>query len=181
MEPISHILTGLYIQIIVFRLFYLPYSLYITIILSIFSHIIIDVLGKLTYHTYEAHWDDFFWVFWNIFVNIIFLVLFFWMVSCNSILFIGFLFGGCSALIMDFWDWIILRPYLRRKGMEKNKEYENNWFFHRYIEKLKVLPPFIMLPDLNSNKKAAIFELIFIVILWTLIIFSPKSYVYIYL
>ena len=104
------------------------------------------------------------------------------MISRNSVLFIGFLVGGFFALLMDIWDWILLRPYLRRKiGLKKNEEYKNPWFFHRYIEKLKVSALFAYLPDLNDNKKAVIIELFFILTLWMLIIITPKAYVYIYL
>ncbi|MFX0044059.1 MAG: hypothetical protein ACFE8L_14185, partial [Candidatus Hodarchaeota archaeon] len=65
MNLITHVLVGVFIQILFFEFFIFPFNFLLTIIFAFLSHFIVDALAKITYHTPEPHWDDKFWVSWN--------------------------------------------------------------------------------------------------------------------
>ncbi len=167
MEGITHILTGMIVQILCFIYLAFPFNIIFTIIFGFFSHFVIDTLAKITYHTPEAHKDDKFWVAWHIITPVLCLVLIIWVAIVN--LFWFFLLGAISANLVDVWDWVILRPK-QNKLKEKDpkaKFWGENLFIHPAIDWIRE-KPFSWLPNWNHEKKGVIVELITIVLLWVL-------------
>ena len=128
MEAITHILTGVLVQILCFQYLIFPYNILFTILFAFFSHFIIDALAKITYHTPEPRKEDKFWLIWHIIIlggSIIGLVWFF----------IPFWLGELFANLVDVWDWLILRPIQSKK---KKLNPETNWgekyFLHPLID-----------------------------------------------
>ncbi|MGQ4874883.1 MAG: hypothetical protein ACP6IY_12525 [Promethearchaeia archaeon] len=172
MEAITHILTGIIIQILCFIYFVFPINWFMTAILAFFSHFLIDTLAKITYHTPEPHKEDKFWVIWHIItIALIFIVIaiFFFI---NVLLIAFFLYGAFFANLVDIWDWMILRP----KHNKFKKENPNGKFWG---EKLYIHPiidwirekPFFFLPNWNEKKKGVIFEILTLTILSLLIFY----------
>ncbi|MFO8019765.1 MAG: hypothetical protein R6U96_14165 [Promethearchaeia archaeon] len=163
MEAITHVLTGILVQLLCFMYFIFPLDIIFTMVFAFLSHFLIDALAKFTYHTPEPHKDDKFWVVWHLITPTLLVALIIWGIVIGKFLF--FLLGGIFANLVDFWDWGIYRPYLADEN-EKQP-----FFFHRAVNIIREkVPPFSWLPNLNEEKKGVITEIITIVILWTVVI-----------
>ena len=166
MEAITHILTGILIQVLCFVFFPLPFNLILTIVLGFFSHFLIDALAKITYHTPAPHPEDKFWVAWHVITPLLVVVLIVWGILINKLLF--FLIGGISANLVDIWDWGILRPIQSKKKKENpDTTWGEKYFIHDLIDKLRK-GLFSWLPNLNHEKKGVIPETLLIIVLWIL-------------
>ncbi|MHA1149782.1 MAG: hypothetical protein ACTSR8_16220 [Promethearchaeota archaeon] len=167
MEGITHILTGILIQLLCFIYFMFPFNFLLTLILAFFSHFLIDTLAKITYHTPDPHPEDKFWVIWHIITPALILILLIWVLIINWTLFFFFLLGVIAANFVDIWDWMLLRPKhnkLKKKNPEA-KFWGENLYIHPIIDWIR--EHFIgFLPNLNENKKGVLFEITIILILW---------------
>jgi len=165
MEAITHILTGVILQILCFKYLIFPWNYIFTIIFSFFSHLLIDAVAKITYHTPKPHKEDKFWVIWHIIIII---------ASIGSAIyfFIPYWIGIISANSVDIWDWLILRPIQKSK---RDQENQNNWGQRLFIHSNVIDPVreniFFWIPNWNYKKYGIIPELILIFALIGLIIF----------
>jgi hypothetical protein len=156
MNLITHVLIGVLIQISCFIFFIFPFNFIFTIILSFLSHFITDAFSKITYHTPEPHWDDKFWVSWNISVRVSGYI--------AIILFLPYYLGMLFANLPDIWDWTIVRRIQKRRNKNRKIDYQHNNFFHRRVDKIREKTLF-WLPNWIYEKKAIIVELIIIIAL----------------
>jgi len=165
MEAITHILTGIVIQVLCFIYFIFPFNLIFTIVFAFFSHYLIDALAKITYHTPEAHPEDKVWVVWHLITPTLIVVLLVWLLLINWILVLIFLIGAISANFVDVVDWLILRAILK-------KDRESNYFLHDSIDIIRNrIAPFTWLPNWNQKYRGIIPEALIILILWLTIFF----------
>lgn len=163
MEAITHILTGILIQVLCFKFLIFPFNFLLTMLIAFLSHFFIDTLAKVTYHTPVALKDDKFWVIWHV-VTIIAAV------GVGITFFIPYVLGGLFANIPDIWDWGLLRPIQNKKKKENpESKWGEGYFIHPIIDWIRD-KPFFWLPNWNYKKKAIIMEIITITILFTLII-----------
>lgn len=168
MEGITHVLSGIFVQLMCFKYLVFPFNLIFTIILGFFSHFVIDTLAKLTYHTPESHKEDKFWVWWHIITLALALIVAVWMMIIG--LFFFYLLGGIMANLVDIWDWTILRPIQNKKKKENpDSTWGEGYFIHPAIDWIRD-KALSFLPNLNRNKKGVINEIITITILWVLIV-----------
>lgn len=168
MEGVTHILSGMVVQLLCFIFLPIPLAIIFTIILGFFSHFLIDTLAKITYHTPEAHKDDRFWVIWHICTPIILLVLIIWIILINMFWF--FFLGGLCSLIVDIWDWGYIRPVQnKKKKLDPNSKWGVKYQIHPIIDKIRD-GPFSWLPNWNHERKGIIPEIITILLLWILVI-----------
>ena len=65
METITHNLIAVFIQILCFLYFIFPLNVIFTIIFAFLSHIILDGLSFITYHTPDPMKEDKFWLIWH--------------------------------------------------------------------------------------------------------------------
>ncbi len=158
METITHNLVAIVIQILCFKNFLLPFNIIFTIIFAFLSHIIVDGIAIITYHTPEVQKGDNFWLTWHITIYIL---------SILSYIFfaIPYWLGMVFANIMDIWDWFILRPLQKRKI---KREIESNWgdkyYFHRFVDWFR--DKFLgWLPKWNYKRAGILFEILLIVVL----------------
>ena len=116
MEAITHILTGVLIQVLCFKYLLFPFNFLLTMLLAFLSHFIVDTLAKITYHTPVALKDDKFWVIWHVITLVS-------AVGVGIVFFIPYVLGGLFANLVDIWDWGILRP-LQNKKKKENPEFK---------------------------------------------------------
>jgi len=168
MEAITHILTGVLIQVLCFKYLIFPFNFLLTMLFAFFSHFLIDTFAKITYHTPVALKEDKFWVIWHV-VTIISAV------GIGIVFFIPYVLGGLFANLPDIWDWGLLRPMQNKK---KKKDPDSKWgegfFIHPIIDWIRD-KPFFWLPNWNYKKKGVVIEIITITTLFTLIIFFLLS------
>jgi len=141
-----------------------------TIIFGFLSHFIVDSFAKVTYHTPEPLKEDRFWVSWAIISNGITIIFVVWVILIGQFWF--FFWGGFFSILVDIYDWGILRP-IQNKGKNSNDEsyWKQGYFFHKLIDKIREeVPPFSWLPNWNYERKGVIVELAIIVIFWILVI-----------
>lgn len=167
MEAITHILTGVLIQILCFQYIPFPYNIILTILLAFFSHFLIDALAKITYHTPDARWDDTFWVIWHIIIFASSILVAIWF-------FIPYWLGLLSANLVDIWDWLILRNMQKIKESPENESSKEKWghqyFIHPLIDTFRT-KLFFWLPNWNYKKRGILPELMLIASLLIIIIF----------
>ncbi|WP_457558848.1 hypothetical protein [Candidatus Harpocratesius sp.] len=158
MQSTTHFLVGIWI----YKVFILlapnfpTWSLInLTILLALFSHLILDCFAKITYHVPNAQWKDLFWLSYHIifvYVGSLLLLIFYlpqyWWVML-------------AATLPDIIDWYIMRPIFK-KGP----------YIHPYIDKVRN-NWFSWLPDLTSKKWTVVLEIGFDVILLLLLILFP--------
>ncbi|MFX1574538.1 MAG: hypothetical protein ACFFB0_17495 [Promethearchaeota archaeon] len=156
MNLITHVLMGVLIQISCFIFFTFPFNFLLTIIVAFLSHFITDAFSKITYHTPEPHWDDKFWVSWNISVRVSGYI--------AIILFFPYYLGMLFANLPDIWDWMIVRRIQKRRNKNGKIDYHHNNFFHRMVDIIREKTLF-WLPDWIYEKKAVIVEIIIIIAL----------------
>lgn len=172
MEAITHILTGVLIQIICFIYFVFPFNVILTIVFAFLSHFLIDTLAKATYHTPEPHKEDKFWVIWHIITLSLLPIVIIWIVLIDWSLFFFFLLGAIAANLVDIWDWMILRPKHNKFQSEHPEEkfWGENLYLHSVADWLRE-KPFFWLPNLNEDKRGVLGEILTISILWILVIY----------
>ena len=156
MNLLTHVLIGVFIQILCFIFFTFPLNFLFTMLFAFLSHFIVDALAKITYHTPEPHWDDKFWVSWNITVRISGYIAIF--------LFFPYYLGMLFANLPDIWDWVIIRRIQKRRNKNGKIDYHHNNFFHRMVDIIREKTLF-WLPDWIYEKKAVIVEIIIIIAL----------------
>lgn len=158
---ITHLLAGILIQIICFKLFNLPLNFLLTILFAFLSHFILDAFVNITYHTPDPQKGDKFWQTWRIIdYGVTILILIF---------FIPYILGMILANFVDIIDWLILRPIHRRNIKKENYKWDNNYLFHTSIAKFRTKCLF-WLPDWRYKKFAIIPEIIIMTILLIFII-----------
>lgn len=166
METITHILTGMVIQIICFIYLIFPFNLILTMILAFLSHYLIDGLAKITYHTPKAHPEDKVWVIWHIITPALIVILMVWLIIINWVLVFFFLIGALFANLVDIIDWVVLRAILKR---ERNSSY----FFHDSVDIIREkVPPFTWMPNWNHIYKGIIPEGVIIISFWVIFFFT---------
>eukprot|EP01083_Nonionella_stella_P094258 264378_1 len=133
-----------------------------TCILCFLVHIQLDVLDKMTYHPeFEEAWTDPFYIIWSVAVLSASLYVFKVSVSSQTT---SYIHGLLSGVLIDAWDWIILRIFAVILGT-------NFWNvhhtlgLHRLCEYVDVVRS---IPSLRDTKCAIILEIILISILWRL-------------
>ncbi|GAG64386.1 unnamed protein product, partial [marine sediment metagenome] len=62
METITHNLVAVVIQILCFNFLRFPWNLTFTIFFAFISHIFVDAIAVITYHTPDPHKEDKFWL-----------------------------------------------------------------------------------------------------------------------
>ena len=167
MELITHVLTGVLIQVLCFKYLVFPLNLLLTMLFAFLSHFVIDTLAKITYHTAEALKDDKFWVIWHYIIAISSIST----ICVGLFFFIPYIIGGLFANLVDIWDWVILRPIQNKKKKENpDSKWGEGYFIHPVIDWIRD-KPFFWLPNWNYKKKAITVEIITITILLILILF----------
>ncbi|NVM37624.1 MAG: hypothetical protein HWN81_18665 [Candidatus Lokiarchaeota archaeon] len=151
MNLITHVLIGVYIQILCFIFFAFPFNFLLTLLIAFLSHFIVDAFSKITYHTPEPHWDDKFWLSWNIIVRVSGYI--------AIILFFPYYLGMLFANLPDIWDWVIVRRIQKRRNINGEIDYHHNNFFHRIVDKIREKTLF-WLPNWIYEKKAVIPEIL---------------------
>lgn len=158
METITHNLAAIILQILCFYFFIFPWNIIFTIVFAFLSHVIVDGIAVITYHTPDAQKEDKFWLIWHYFI---------YAISLFSIVifFIPYWLSMLFANIMDVWDWLILRP-IQKKRKIKNPEskWGDKYYFHRMVdwtrEKL-----FYWLPKRIYKKSGIMIEIVLIIVL----------------
>ena len=155
METITHNLVAVIIQILCFNFLIFPWNLTFTIFFAFVSHILVDAIAVITYHTPDPQKEDKFWLIWH---YIIYAVSLF----SIAIFFIPYWLSMLFANIMDIWDWFILRPIQKKL---KNKNPESKWgdkyYFHRIVDWVRE-KLFFWLPKRNYKKSGVIIEILLI-------------------
>jgi len=155
LETITHNLVAVVIQILCFNFLIFPWNFISTIIFAFISHIIVDAIAVITYHTPDAQKGDRFWVIWHYFI---------YMVSLFSIVIfiIPYWLSMLFANIMDLWDWFTLRP-IQKKIRKKNPEskWGDKYYFHHIVDWVRK-KLFFWLPKRNYKKSGVIIEILLI-------------------
>jgi len=152
METITHNLIAVFIQILCFLYFIFPLNVIFTIIFAFLSHIIIDALSVITYHTPDPQKGDKFWLIWHYFIYVVslFSIVIFIIPYWLSMLF---------ANIIDLWDWFILRP-IQKKIRNKNPEskWGDKYYLHRIVDWVRK-KLFYWLPNRIYKKSGILVEI----------------------
>lgn len=156
MNLITHVLIGVFIQILCFIFFTFPFNFLLTLIIAFLSHFIVDALSKITYHTPEPHWDDKFWVSWNIIVRVTGYI--------AIILFFRYYLGIIFVNLPDIWDWTIVRRVQKRRNINGKIDFHHNNFFHRIVDRIREKTLF-WLPNWIYEKKAILVEILIDIVL----------------
>jgi len=163
LETITHNLFAVIIQVLCFKFVSFPLNIILTIILAFLSHIFIDAIAIITYHTPNIQKDRF-WIIWHVIIYIL-------SILSIVVFVIPFWLGLIMANIIDLWDWFILRPLQNRK---RKKVPETNWgekyYFHRIVDATRN-KLFYWLPKWNYKKAGILIEISIIVVLVLLVIF----------
>jgi len=162
LETITHNLVGIVIQILCFRFLIFPWNLIWTIFFAFISHIFVDGIAIITYHTPDAQKGDKFWLVWHYII---------YGVSLLSIIIfiIPYWLGMIFANIIDIWDWLILRP-IQKRIRKKNPEskWGDKYYLHRTVDWVRD-KLFFWLPVRNYKKSGILIE-IFIIITLSIIL-----------
>jgi len=158
METITHNLFAVIIQILCFKFVFFPFNIILTIILAFISHIFIDAISIITYHTPEIQKNKF-WIVWHVIIYTL-------AILSTLILVIPFWLGILFANIIDIADWCIIRPILNKKRKDESKKY----YFHRIVDATRI-KLFYWLPKWNYKKRGILIEILIIVGLVILTIF----------
>lgn len=163
METITHNLVAVIIQILCFSLLLYPWNVIFTIIFAFLSHILVDALSFITYHTPDVQKGDKFWFVWHflIYGTSLFSIIIFFIPYWLSILF---------ANIMDVWDWFTLRPIQRKIRENKpDSKWGDKYYFHQIVDWVRK-KLFFWLPKRIYKKSGILIELLLIVALTGLIV-----------
>ena len=162
METITHNLFAVFIQILCFMCFIFPWNVIFTIIFAFLSHIILDDLSFITYHTPDPMKDDKFWLVWHyiLYALLLFSIVIFIIPYWLSILF---------ANIIDLWDWHILRPIQKRiKSKNPDSKWGDKYYMHQIVDWVR-LKLFNWLPNRRYKKSGIVIE-ISIIIVFTILL-----------
>ena len=162
MNLLTHVLGGILVQIICFRLFPFPLDLILTIIFAFFSHFIIDAFVLITYHPSEPQKADKFWLSWQIIT--------YGTGILTSVIFFHYILGIIFANFVDIIDWLILRPFHELRAKNSKIDWRRNYLFHNLISKIREKILF-WLPNWNYEKKGIITEVILDIILFSGVIY----------
>ena len=164
MELVTHNLVGVIIQILCFTYLIFPFNIIFTIIFAYISHLVVDALAKVTYHTPDAHTDDKFWVTWHIIIYSISLI--------SVIIFIvPFWLAMLFANLIDITDWFILRPLRKRRSNKlANASKQDLWYAHKQADWIRE-KLFYWLPNWQYKYAGVSIEIIIIISLSLIIFF----------
>ncbi len=168
METVTHNLVAVIIQILCFNFLIFPWNLIFTIIFAFISHIIVDGIAVITYHTPDVQKGDKFWIIWHYIIyavslfSIIIFIIPYWL----SMLF---------ANIMDLWDWFTLRP-IQKKIRNKNPEskWGDKYYFHRIVDWVRK-KLFFWLPKRVYKRSGVLIEIFLICALSISLLFLEAS------
>lgn len=161
MQMITHFLVGIIIQKFLFGIIPFPFDIILILILAFLSHILVDCLARLTYHTPDPQKGDKIWLSWHVVIYVTSFLVFiifcnpYWLVMIVSILF-------------DIWDWYTLRMIQRH--IKKDPNWGKKYFLHPIIDKVRSRF-FMWLPDLTYNHKGILVEIVIIISLLCIILF----------
>jgi hypothetical protein len=164
MELVTHNLVAVIIQILCFTYLIFPLNIIFTIIFAYISHLVVDALAKITYHTPDAHTDDKFWVTWHIIIYSISLI--------SLIIFIvPFWLAILFANLIDITDWFILRPIRKRRAKsQEDASKQDLWYAHEQADWIRE-KLFFWLPDWKYKYAGVSIEIIIIISLSLIIFF----------
>ena len=166
MNLLTHVLAGVLVQIACYKFFAFPLDIILTVLLTFFTHFLLDGFVNITYHTPDPQKGDKFWLSWQIITYGSGII--------AGVIFFSYIIGIIFANLSDIVDWLILRPLHERKEKYEGIDWEKNYFFHNIIARFREKTLF-WLPDWKANKKAVISEIILTVILVLGIIYlNPK-------
>ena len=169
MQAVTHLLTGIVIQILCFMYFTLPLNIIFTIVFAFLSHFMVDAFAIVTYHTPEPQKGDRFWSAWIIIMIVGAFVLVIWLIIIG--LFWFYFLGGFFAILVDIVDWGILRPIqYKKKELDSKSIWEEGYYFHKLIAKFREKTLF-WLPNWNYKRKGIIPEIIVITALSLIVFF----------
>ncbi len=157
METITHNLVAVVIQILCFSFLIFPWNLIFTIVFSFISHIIVDAISIITYHTPDVQKGDKFWIFWHYIIYVLSL-------SSIIVFIIPYWLSMLFANIMDLWDWLTLRP-IQKKIRKKTPEskWGDKYYFHRIVDWVRE-KLFFWLPKRNYKKSGILIEIVLIIV-----------------
>jgi len=81
MELITHNLIGVIIQILCFRFLLFPLNIVCTILFAHLSHLFIDAVSIITYHTPDKQEGDKFWIIWHYIIYLLSFISFFILIN----------------------------------------------------------------------------------------------------
>ncbi|MHA1377092.1 MAG: hypothetical protein ACTSRG_01805 [Candidatus Helarchaeota archaeon] len=156
MQAITHFLVGIILQILIFpenppfqspSLFYVIFG----IVIIFFSHFLVDIFGRITYHTPDPHPESKFWVVWHIiiFISSGIILVFFW---------IPYWIGMGASVIVDIYDWGFIRGV---RYFKKDPNWAKKYQIHPIIDKIRS-KLFFWLPDWNEKWYGVIPEILII-------------------
>ncbi|MBY9012061.1 MAG: hypothetical protein KGD70_06780 [Candidatus Lokiarchaeota archaeon] len=155
METITHNLVAVVIQILCFTFLIFPWNLIFTIVFAFISHIIVDGIAVITYHTPDVQKGDKFWLIWHYFI---------YAISLFSIVifFIPYWLSMLFANIIDVWDWFILRPIQKKIRVNKpESKWGDKYYFHQIVDWVRE-KLFFWLPERIYKKSGIIIEILLI-------------------
>ena len=168
METITHNLVAVFIQILCFLFMIFPWNVIFTIIFAFISHIIVDDLSFITYHTPDPMKNDKFWLVWHYIIyafsliSIVIFIIPYWL----SLLF---------ANIMDLWDWFTLRPIQRRiRKKSPESKWGDKYYMHQMADWVR-LKLFSWLPKRIYKKSGILIEISIIIVFSILLVLLDAS------
>lgn len=163
MQAISHFLVGIIIQMLLFVVFQpvgLILGVILVLLLSFFSHFLVDSVARMTYHLKEAAPHDKFWVGYHIVIitAAAVVLVYFWK---------PYWWGMGASVLIDIWDWGVIRGIRKLKD---NPLWLEGYEIHPLIDKFRT-KFFSWLPDWNGRRIGVIPEAILIALLLIIICF----------
>ncbi len=150
MQLPTHVLVAVFTQYLITKFLTFPTCVEICLIILLcgFSHFFIDALGKITYHPPIRELGNF-WLYWHIFLYAFgfFLIFLYFQVYWLGIL---------SGLLVDIWDWIILRNYAKYTSQP---DWGKKYYLHPIADKIRGIF-FSRFPNLNHSKVGILPEII---------------------
>lgn len=170
MQAITHVLVGIVIQNLCFIFIGSPFNYIFTVVFAFFSHFVVDAFAKITYHPPDPQKGDNFWRTWGIIMIIAPIFLSIWLIILKQFWF--YFLGAFFSILVDIMDWGIIRPLdARKKNLDKDTMWHQTGFFHTYIDILREKILF-WLPNWNYKRKGIIPEIILLIVLLILFIFT---------
>ena len=161
MQMPTHFMLGILIQTTLIQILpdqakWLVFGL--IALISLLGHIFLDCIAISTYHPPEAHWDDWFWKGFHLFVYIGAIII---------IIIFGreFWWALIWSFMIDLVDWIILRSICKKDPI-----------IHPIIDQIRAAL-FSWLPTLIEKKGAISGELLMNGgFLWIILVIRPRFY-----
>ncbi len=165
MQGLTHILMGIFIFTYLKGRIKKPYDIILIIVLSFFSHSILDAVAIATYHPPNALLDDpFWWTFHILDYSILAIFVIYYFKKCW--------YAMAAADLPDLWDWFMVRPIA--DWILKDPSLAERLYIHQYIF---IIPSvcFAWLPDLRMEPIGIIPEIIVDLILFLLIFYKERK------